>query len=105
MNEAGLALAQLGYPDFAHFIRDSIQPAADGTPLTATHLCLIPTTERPKAVPLIDRLVKVFPPFNDTAVYKGQHVFIIKKAQLLAADLHRRFKVIFEFFHRCYFWY
>jgi hypothetical protein len=79
MNEAGLALAQLGYPDFAHFIRDSIQPAAD---------------ERPKAVPLIDRLVKVFPPFNDTAVYKGQHVFIIKKAQLLAADLHRRFKIV-----------
>lgn len=94
MNEAGLALIEHNYADFAHFIRDSIQPAADGKLISAClQINLTRSIERPKSVPLIARLVEVFPPFKDTAVYKGQTVFIIKKAQLLAADLYRRFKV------------
>ncbi len=94
MNEAGLALIKLGYTDFAHFIRILFSRLLTVIPcalLKTGYLTLV--TERPKAVPLIARLVEVFPPFNDTAVYKGRKVFIIKKAQLLAADLHRRFKV------------
>jgi Potential Queuosine, Q, salvage protein family len=38
-------------------------------------------------------LVEAFPAFADKAEFHGSEVFILKKAQLLAADLHRRFKV------------
>jgi len=41
---------------------------------------------------LVERLINTFPAFKDQAIYKGKEIFILKKAQLLAADLYRRFK-------------
>jgi hypothetical protein len=37
--------------------------------------------------------METFPAFADKHPYKGQEVLILKKAQLLAADLYRRFEV------------
>jgi hypothetical protein len=43
---------------------------------------------------VVQSLVSVFPAFADVVTYQGQQIFLLKKAQLLAADLYRRFKVI-----------
>ena len=47
----------------------------------------------PTAAHLVGTLVETFPAFADKTEYQGKQIFILKKAQLLAADLYRRFKV------------
>jgi hypothetical protein len=37
--------------------------------------------------------VDTFPAFADKTEFQGKEIFVLKKAQLLAADLNRRFKV------------
>ena len=45
---------------------------------------------KPKnAANLIQKLIQAFPAFLDKATYDGQEVFLLKKVQLLAADLYR----------------
>uniref|UniRef100_A0A6B2L9L4 Queuosine 5'-phosphate N-glycosylase/hydrolase n=1 Tax=Arcella intermedia TaxID=1963864 RepID=A0A6B2L9L4_9EUKA len=73
LNETGETLYTYGYPDFASFVNDTLS-----TENSANHL--------------VNRLVKLFPAFNDSAQYKNRTVHILKKAQLLAADLYRNFK-------------
>ena len=45
------------------------------------------------AAQLVEKLAATFPAFNDKATYHGQEVFILKKAQVFAADLYRRLRV------------
>jgi hypothetical protein len=40
---------------------------------------------------LVESLSQTFPAFDDKADYEGVEVLLMKKAQLLAADLYRRF--------------
>lgn len=47
---------------------------------------------REDALKLLGIITKDFSSFNDFAVYKGHKVFFHKRAQLLVADIHRRFK-------------
>lgn len=44
------------------------------------------------AVALVQEVVANFPCFNDVAAYQGQPVYLYKRAQLLAADLHGAFE-------------
>jgi len=41
---------------------------------------------------LIEQLMNTFPGFADKAIYEGKQVLILKKAQLLVADLYRHLK-------------
>jgi len=74
LNETGEILYTYGYLDFAALVYDTIN------------------VEVPRAVNLVEKLVKLFPTFNDTAEYKNKTVKIYKKAQLLACDLYRSLK-------------
>ncbi|KAL6076446.1 Queuosine salvage protein [Balamuthia mandrillaris] len=47
-------------------------------------------TEGCTAAQLVESLANTFPAFRDVATYNGQDVYILKKAQLLAADLFRQ---------------
>lgn len=49
------------------------------------------TKEKPTAARLVEKLAATFPAMNDKATYKDKDVYIMKKAQILAGDLYRRF--------------
>jgi len=51
----------------------------------------IGTTSPPSASQLVQQLAAAFPAYNDKATYQGHEVFLLKKAQLTAADLYRKF--------------
>lgn len=42
---------------------------------------------------LVEQLTSVFPAFDDHREVRGEKVFFLKRAQLVVASLHRRFKV------------
>lgn len=44
------------------------------------------------AVALVHEMTSLFPSFNDVATYDGQPVRLLKRAQILAADLHGAFE-------------
>lgn len=51
---------------------------------------LKPTKEAPlDGARLVQMLCSLFPAFNDVTTYKGRQVFVLKKVQLLLADLAR----------------
>lgn len=53
----------------------------------------IDESKEPSAVHLIEQLTSVFPAFDDHREVRGEKIFFLKRAQLVAATLHRRFKV------------
>jgi len=71
LTESGQILIRNGYDSFAAFILANINP------------------EAPKAEPIIERLITLFPAFNDVAQYNNRTVSIFKKAQLVVCDLYR----------------
>ncbi|KAH3759730.1 conserved eukaryotic protein [Pelomyxa schiedti] len=72
---SGNALLSAGYPDFSSMVR---------------HCSTIHTP--PLANDLVSTLFEKIPAFKDMAEYPtGQPVYLMKKAQLLAGDLYRRF--------------
>lgn len=52
---------------------------------------LLEQTHR-SAVALVHEVVENFPSFNDVATYRGETIYIYKRAQLLVADLHGAFE-------------
>jgi len=77
LNESGAILLKLGYPSFASLVLD-----------------LVSNTEKShRASKLVEKLTQNFPAFNDTAIYKGKTLKIHKKAQLLALELYRIFRL------------
>lgn len=76
LNSSGKILLERGFKSFADFI-----------------LAVMATPAQCTAENIVQSLVSVFPAFADVSTYQGQQIFLLKKAQLLAADLHRRFKV------------
>ncbi|KAJ1969668.1 hypothetical protein IWQ62_000476 [Dispira parvispora] len=81
LNETGEILQAKGYRSLGHFILDVTTSPSDAAP-----------DWRPSAVELVDRLARTFPAFQDYRVKEGTSVYILKKAQLLAGDLHGRFQ-------------
>lgn len=53
-------------------------------------IALIKEAER-SAARLVQRVVSLFPSFNDVAIYEGAEVRFYKRAQILVADLHGAF--------------
>jgi len=76
-NETGTILLSKGFSSLGAFIMDATAPKPD-TPTTAAHF--------------VETLVNTFPAFSDKTEFQGKDIFVLKKVQLLAADLHRRFK-------------
>eukprot|EP00002_Diphylleia_rotans_P015719 TRINITY_DN3047_c0_g1_i1.p1 TRINITY_DN3047_c0_g1~~TRINITY_DN3047_c0_g1_i1.p1 ORF type:complete len:341 (-),score=92.19 TRINITY_DN3047_c0_g1_i1:33-1055(-) len=72
LNECGELLEKYRYRDFSQFVIESCKEKS--------------------AVLLTERLVKAFPTFDDRFTWKGQEIFIYKKAQLVAAELYRHLK-------------
>eukprot|EP01133_Synstelium_polycarpum_P019351 gene19351-23169_t len=77
LRESAEICTLLGFQDFGSLVYKYTEPALEG----------------PSAAALVSQLVNLFPAFADRTVYTGgQQLAIYKKAQLLAADLYRRFK-------------
>ncbi|KAI7839169.1 hypothetical protein COHA_007059 [Chlorella ohadii] len=47
---------------------------------------------QPSAAALVEELADTFPAFDDHGLYRGHQVYFYRKAQLLAAQLHLRFR-------------
>ncbi|EGC29356.1 hypothetical protein DICPUDRAFT_51328 [Dictyostelium purpureum] len=80
LKESSEVMLELGFDSFADFvwkITDPVKTAQKGGCLASN---------------FVKELVTKIPAFNDQVKYKDHNVFIFKKAQLLAADLNRRFK-------------
>jgi len=77
LNETGNILLSLGQSSLSSFIMEVTKPQPDAPP---------------KAAHLVATLVETFPAFNDKSIFQGKEIFVLKKAQLLAGDLYRRFK-------------
>jgi len=75
LNAAGSALIAHGYADLSALVRDHCSRHSP-----------------PFAADLVTALYDIIPAFHDCAEYpKGHEVLLVKKAQLLAGDLYRRF--------------
>lgn len=73
--ETGLILEHHGFNDMSDLV---------------SHIC--PVGKPASAANLVKTLADLIPAFSDSATsLQGKHVFILKKAQLLAAELYRRF--------------
>eukprot|EP01132_Coremiostelium_polycephalum_P004070 gene4070-5095_t len=81
LKESAQKMISLGFPDFGSFVWSFTDPSK-----------LSPGSNGPLASNFVEKLVKTIPAFADEAVYEGHKIYIYKKVQLLAADLHRRFK-------------
>ncbi|GAB9465650.1 hypothetical protein Gpo141_00003049 [Globisporangium polare] len=77
LNECGQKLLERGYADFGAFVVANLR--AD-------------ESKEPSAVHLVEQLTSVFPAFDDHREVRGEKVFFLKRAQLVVASLHRRFK-------------
>ena len=81
LNDCGRILLERQKQSLGHFILDALSaqdPGPDGQPA-------------PSAASLVDALVAAFPALQDEGACLGSPVFLYKKAQLIAADLYRRF--------------
>lgn len=97
LNETGSILLSKGYPSLSAFIMDVTKPHP-GVLYFMDHVYIFFPNNRvdapPKAAHLVAALVETFPAFNDKSTFQGKEIFVHKKAQLLAADLYRKFKVL-----------
>ncbi|KAJ1910653.1 hypothetical protein IWQ60_010540 [Tieghemiomyces parasiticus] len=81
LQETGTILKEQGYRSLGHFILEATRKPEHA-----------PANWRPSAAELVRRLVKAFPSFQDYRVVDDQpDVYLLKRAQLLAADLRDRF--------------
>ncbi|EFN50556.1 hypothetical protein CHLNCDRAFT_55749, partial [Chlorella variabilis] len=79
VSETGKALAQSGHASLGALILAQLdRQAAAGQP--------------PSAAALVAALAEAVPVFDDAGLYRGKQVYFYRKAQLLAAQLHLRFR-------------
>ncbi|PSC69235.1 hypothetical protein C2E20_7255 [Micractinium conductrix] len=79
MAETGMVLDGSGHASLGAFILATLDAqAAGGSP--------------PSVAALVEELAEAFPAFADTGLYRGHQVCFYRKAQLLAAQLHLRFR-------------
>jgi len=78
MNDTGKVLKDKGCKDLGDFIlKHTLKPSSDGKLYAST---------------FVEIMANTFPAFNDVSTYEGNQIFILKKVQLLAADLYRTLK-------------
>eukprot|EP01087_Luapelamoeba_hula_P010305 TRINITY_DN2724_c1_g1_i1.p1 TRINITY_DN2724_c1_g1~~TRINITY_DN2724_c1_g1_i1.p1 ORF type:complete len:383 (+),score=75.53 TRINITY_DN2724_c1_g1_i1:31-1149(+) len=76
LNETGQILLSHNCPEgLGQWIMRQVTPQSGGEPVTAAEF--------------VAKLVATFPAFRDKSQYEGREVYVLKKAQLLAADLYR----------------
>ncbi|KAE9049284.1 hypothetical protein PR003_g1703 [Phytophthora rubi] len=87
LNECGQKLLDLKMNDFGAFVLANLAPKSGGD-----------LEEKEAASPnanatyLVDRFVATFPGFDDHYEFDGEEVYLLKRAQLAVACIHRRFK-------------
>eukprot|EP00644_Phytophthora_capsici_P012244 jgi/Phyca11/550712/estExt2_Genewise1Plus.C_PHYCAscaffold_380187 len=79
LNESGQKLIDLKMEDFGAFVLANLSPETTGDASAS-------------AVYLVDRFVETFPGFDDHYEIHGDEVYLLKRAQLSVACIHRRFK-------------
>ncbi|KAJ1565637.1 hypothetical protein HK096_000983, partial [Nowakowskiella sp. JEL0078] len=80
LNETGRILESSGYSSFGKYILDITKPDQS-------------TPEMPRTASfIVEKLVHLFPALNDVDQLNGKDIYILKKAQLLVADLYRKLK-------------
>lgn len=104
LNETGRILEQEGcQAGLGEWILRTVKAIPGGEAVTSRFVriesCLLTrpgcSLEGPHAASqFIEKLAATFPVFADKAMYKGEEVLILKKAQLLASDLFRHMKVL-----------
>lgn len=85
LNESGQKLIDLKMEDFGAFVLANLTPQSSGD---------LEEKEAvgPSAVYLVDQFVSTFPGFDDHYECRGEKVYLLKRAQLAVACIHRRFK-------------
>ncbi|KAI3431762.1 hypothetical protein D9Q98_004804 [Chlorella vulgaris] len=79
MNEGGRALAAAGQPSLGALVLSHLDgQVAAGQP--------------PSAAALVEALAEAVPSFDDRGMYRGTQVYLYRKAQALAQQLHLRFR-------------
>ncbi|KAL3662695.1 hypothetical protein V7S43_012103 [Phytophthora oleae] len=86
LNESGQKLVDLKMEDFGAFVLANLSPKTPGD-LEEKE------ADSASAVYLVDRFVETFPGFDDHYEIHGDEVYLLKRAQLAVACIHRRFKV------------
>lgn len=90
LTEAGQKLVDLKMQDFGAFVLASLSP----TSRTSSSIEEEETVDSPSAVYLVNQLVAAFTGFDDSYEIQGERVYVLKRAQLVVACIHRRFKVM-----------
>ncbi|KAL7694136.1 putative queuosine salvage protein family [Plasmopara halstedii] len=87
LNECGQKLLDLKMTDFGAFVEANLspKPSDDGKEKAKIN----PSSS---AVYLVDQLVATFPGFGDHYEIHGEKVYLLKRAQLAVACIHRRFE-------------
>lgn len=80
MIECGQELLDRKFANFGAFVLANLKKSPDD--------------EKPSATYLVDQLVAAFPAFDDRRDSRGDSRLYLKRAQLVAASLHRRFHVV-----------
>lgn len=94
LNQVGVTLVHHGYQDFGAFLmgtggRAGASSGGDVEEKKGDSS----TAAQPSASALVHRLCSTFDAFRDIHTIRGERVWLLKKAQQLAADLYLRFKV------------
>ncbi|KAG6610481.1 Cobyrinic acid a,c-diamide synthase [Phytophthora cinnamomi] len=87
LNECGQKLLDLKMDDFGAFVLANLSPKSGGD-LEEKEA----TGPSANASYLVDRFVVTFPGFDDHYEFDGEKVYLLKRAQLAVACIHRRFK-------------
>ncbi|ETL45275.1 hypothetical protein F441_04750 [Phytophthora nicotianae CJ01A1] len=85
LNESGQKLIDLKMEDFGAFVLANLAPETSADQEEKESV-------RPSAVYLVDQFVSTFPGFDDHYEIQGEKVYLLKRAQLAVACIHRRFK-------------
>ncbi|DAZ96633.1 TPA: LOW QUALITY PROTEIN: hypothetical protein N0F65_005812 [Lagenidium giganteum] len=77
LNDCGRTLSEHNYADFGAFVLANLHTDDDESTPSAAHL--------------VERLIATFPAFDDQQPCRGATRWFLKRAQLVASSLHRRF--------------
>jgi hypothetical protein len=88
LNESGQKLVDLKMEDFGAFVLANLSPKSSGEEEEKEAV-----GPRANAAFLVDQFVATFPGFDDHYTLQGEEVYLLKRAQLAVACIHRRFKV------------
>ncbi|CAH0478996.1 unnamed protein product [Peronospora belbahrii] len=87
LNESGQKLVELKMQDFGAFVLANLSP---NNSISVEKKETVSSSS--SAAYLVNKLVATFPGFDDSYEFHGEKVYVLKRAQLAVACIHRRFK-------------